>query len=562
MEPIQVAYDICRYYLADQTDVDASLVAKIGGFHRSRNLAALASCTCHFDSAYHTVKEWRFLRQVEAFFKKNSAFSSPESCYLAARQTYFDAEQQCLATNWRLEYYYFNREALPSDLRKYMSRMEGYVHSLLGDFHSFMDDLPRLVRVTPGATAHTARRYSIPQLKMRMKLYSTSTAAPYLKALYRYYGFNIPRLVYCDSNRVELVPKNWKTDRTIACEPEGNLPLQLAFDTYAKRRLRRFGIDLRDQSANQDAAKKASIDNGLATVDFKAASDTISLNAVAWVFPPDWFKYLSDVRSPRYRGVFGEGTYHKFSSMGNGSTFTIETILFAAACHAVGSKNYLVYGDDVIIEKELFPEYQRLTRFLGFTINAEKSFIDGPFRESCGLDAFNGLDVTPAYIRQLDRRKSSFCHLVNSIARIAIPEGHLANYLLNVVKEKKLPSVPFSDSSVAGVWIHPATARRLRILRVRNWINRYKAFVPFTKARNFVDSRGYYLWFLNKNSQVLFGGPWHLSRNVTYDETSSVPIFKHKYVRKWVGWELPPEGLPVHLYWWTDFLHPPVTKAD
>jgi hypothetical protein len=538
--------------MADLTDVDSALIAKIDGFRRSRNLAELASCTRYFDWAYHSVDDLRALKQIEAFFKKNSLFSNSDVCSAAAEKSFMDSEAQCRETNDQLDFYYTQRQLLAADLSFWISRMERYISNVLGPFDRFLDELPSLVRVTPGATAQQSRRNSLPQLKMRLKLFSTRGAKNYLSALYRYHGFNAPKVTETTTNRVELVPKNWKTSRTIACEPEGNLPLQLAFDSYAKRRLRRFGIDLSNQEANRKAARKGSIDGSLATIDFSAASDTISFNAVAWLIPWDWFAYLCRVRSPQYRGVFGNGTYAKFSSMGNGSTFTIETLLFAAACYAVGSKQFLVYGDDVIIESELVENYTRLTRFLGFTINSDKSFATGPFRESCGLDVYNGIEITPVYIRNLDSRKAVKNHLINTMASIALPDGRLAEYLLALIKEWKLHCTPYQENTFSGVWIDPEKARALGTLKHKCFLHFSRSFIPRSKERKFVDSRGYYLWFLNKNSQVLFAGPWALARNCTYDETSSVPIFEHRYVRKWVVWQLPDGGIPDHLYWWSE----------
>jgi hypothetical protein len=560
MEPQNVTYDICRCYIRDhQVGLDEALVAKIDGFRRSRNLAKLADCSCHFDWHRHLIGEWRFLRQVEAFFKKNSIFSEKESCSNAARLAFMEAEHVCFQTNLRLAYYHKYLGRLDRDIGKKLAKMRRYISNVLGDFHSFLDALPDLVKVTPGATAHSTRRNSLPQRKMKMRLYATSRTHPYLVSLYQWFGFSEPRLVPVSTNRVELVPKNWKTDRTIACEPEGNLPLQLAFDTYAKRRLRRFGINLRNQSANQDAARAASKSNKSTTVDFKAASDTISYNVVAWLFPSDWLDFLDSVRTPGYRGVFGEGQYQKFSSMGNGTTFTIETILFAAACHAVGARDFLVYGDDVIIETRFFNDYLKLTRFLGFSINESKTFHDGPFRESCGLDCFNGIDVTPTYIRGFDRRKASLCHLVNTMAGLVIPGGHLETYLRNIVKEVKLPFVPYQENTMSGVWIDPDIARNLGILtrwrKVRGrphntFIDRYKAYVPINKKRKFPFLRGYYLWFLNRNRQVSVAGPWGVP-NSRQSQTSSAPVFEHGYVRKWVCWCEPADGMPDHMYMWS-----------
>lgn len=561
MEPIDITHDICQYYIKDLQDVSSALVAKVDGFRRSRNIAELTSCTRHFELATHSVHDWRFLRQVEAFYKKNASLATEKICSQAARTSFMESEQVCSQTNLRLKNFVRNPNLIDERFRNKVMRMVRYIRNVLGDFQPFLEQLPALVRVTPGATAHSSRRMSLPQMKMRMRLYATRRAASYLKALYHYYGFRVPRIRETRANRVELVPKNWKTDRTIACEPEGNLPLQLAFDSYAKRRLRMFGIDLRDQSANQKRAKHASVHNDYVTVDFSSASDTISYNTVSLLFPVEWFNYLDRVRSPSYRGVFGDGIYSKFSSMGNGSTFTIETLIFAAACHAVGSRNFLVYGDDVIIEKEFYEDYLELTKFLGFSINVEKSFHDGPFRESCGADYFNGVDVTPTYIRNVDKRKASLCHLINSVGSLTVPGGTLESYLADIQASYNLPLVPYSESTMSGVWILPDLARRLGVLRRRNCIDTYRAYTAKYKRRYFVDSRGYYLWFLNKNSQVLFGGPWALSPSLRVNvidapKTSSVPVFDHAYVRKRVVWREPNEGLPDHLYWWSERMNP------
>jgi len=590
MEPTDVVYCISRCYIEDyQSVIDPGLYAYVHGSIRARNLAALSQCSSYFDGAKHSIMDWRVLRQVEAFFKKNALFAQKDSCASAAKESFLEAERKCAITNLRLDYCYSQRDKLQPDLRLQLARMERYIRNVLGDFQSFLSVLPRYVKVTAGATASSSRRNSIPQLKLKMKLHATHGAESYLRALYRFFGFEPPEIVYTSSNRVELVPKNWKTDRTIACEPEGVLPLQLAFDTYAKRRLRRFGIDLSDQSRNQCLALTASVTQEWATVDFKSASDTICLAVLAWLLPPDWFAFLCAVRSSHYRGVFGEGRYHKFSSMGNGTTFTLETLIFAAACYAIGSKGFSVYGDDVIVESKLFPEYQKLTSFLGFTINEDKTYTQGSFRESCGVDAFDGVDVTPIYIRGLDGRKAIKSHLINTVAGLALPEGKLASFLCGLVREWKLPYVPYQESTISGVWIDPDNARRLGILtrsrrksivfrsidedgivqekrrRVgKNYIEEYKSYSPKSYARPFRFFRGYYLWFLHKLGQVNFAVPWAEARYRASDripkkehdlpeasETSKATIFEHVYVRKWVAWNFPSDGLPLHLYWWS-----------
>lgn len=52
-------------------------------------------------------------------------------------------------------------------------------------------------------------------------------------------------------NRIAFVPKNAKTERSIAIEPTMNLFLQLGVDGYIRKRLKRWDIDLDSQEKNQ-----------------------------------------------------------------------------------------------------------------------------------------------------------------------------------------------------------------------------------------------------------------------------------------------------------------------
>jgi hypothetical protein len=224
----------------------------------------------------------------------------------------------------------------------------------------------------------------LPFRKVKEQGTTTPGLVPYCEALGKYYGQNDLSVIPSNVNRVEFVPKSWKTDRTIACEPEWALPLQLAFDSYVKRRLRKRGIDLSDQTRNQRLAYEGSISNNYSTIDLSAASDTVSYNTVAWLLPRPWFLYLARARSSFGRvSLNGDYIkYAKFSSMGNGATFCLETLIFASACYAVGSRTFSVYGDDIIIEPKHVPDLLALLAFLGFSVNREKSHIDGPFLKS------------------------------------------------------------------------------------------------------------------------------------------------------------------------------------
>jgi hypothetical protein len=313
---------------------------------------------------------------VEAFFKKCDLFSD-ENCELVAKNAFLESEEVCKATNERLQLH-FDRD--PSDwVVQRVEKMTGLIAETLGSFRDFLDELPHLVRSTNGATTTHPRRMSGGVLRLKRTMYATARSHAYLKALSTLWGYTI-NFREIRHNRVEFVPKNWKTHRAIACEPEGNLALQLAFDSYCKRKLRsRLRVDLGDQSRNQRLALRSSVDGALCTVDLKAASDRLAREVVTLLFPEEWRRFFSDTRSPAWKS--DDGTlvpYHKLSSMGNGYTFTIETLVFAALCKSLGSRRYSVYGDDIIIETELYGDLVEMLSYLGFEVNEEKSHVALP----------------------------------------------------------------------------------------------------------------------------------------------------------------------------------------
>jgi len=218
--------------------------------------------------------------------------------------------------------------------------------------------------------------------------------------------------------RLAFVPKTSKTDRTICVEPVLNALGQKGIGAYMKDRLGQYGVNLRDQSVNQEYAKRGSIDGSLATVDLSSASDTVSYALVMSLLPGGWFELLDRFRSER---VEHEGTVielEKFSSMGNAYTFELESMIFYALALAVCDSLELlgrpifekgrlvhcapgvsVYGDDIIVPTSAVPLLYETLNWCGFTVNTAKSFSTGGFRESCGADWFFGFDVRPWYLK-------------------------------------------------------------------------------------------------------------------------------------------------------------------
>lgn len=205
-------------------------------------------------------------------------------------------------------------------------------------------------------------------------------------------------------NALFTVPKNAEIDRVCAKEPDWNMYFQKGSGRMIRERLRKVGINLNDQSINKGLAKRGSIDDSLATLDLSAASDSITDALVYDLLPFDWYWHLDNQRS---KHTVKDGKLYKwklFSTMGNGFTFELESLIFYsltwAVCYSFGIKGTIsVYGDDIICPSDAAEPLIALLNHCGFSVNEEKSFIKGPFRESCGGHYYNGRDVTPIYIK-------------------------------------------------------------------------------------------------------------------------------------------------------------------
>jgi hypothetical protein len=227
-----------------------------------------------------------------------------------------------------------------------------------------------------------------------------------------------------DGNRITTVAKNYKTDRTIAIEPDMNMYVQRGIGSVMRNRLKRVGVDLDDQSRNQRLALVGSVANSLATIDLSMASDTVSRAVVELLVPPDWLEALGQCRSPF--GVLPSGEkifYQKFSSMGNGYTFELESVIFfclaLAVCRLSNEEltRVSVYGDDIVLPVGAAGRFEGLLSYLGFTPNLKKSFSDGPFRESCGKHYYAGFEVTPFYVKRAPKTLVDLFKIHNQLFR-------------------------------------------------------------------------------------------------------------------------------------------------
>ena len=345
-----------------------------------------------------------------------------------AKAKFVESEELCRATNATWRSIHRKELKLPPDLEQVFHLARRKIGKVLGDrLYAWTE----LCDFGPGADGSTERGLTSAYNKLSTPGCVTPGAYPYLNvfceltALGRLFVGNIGTgqldLELSRGNAVTFVPKSAKTDRPIAVEPRWNVFFQKGMGRYIRNRLKHFGVNLDYQGLNQALATYSSYTGKYATIDLASASDTVSKEVVLALLPEPWLTVLAALRSPAYR-LDGEwGIYEKWSSMGNGYTFELESLLFWALCSSV-NEDVAVYGDDLIVPTESFETIVRVLEFCGFQVNTEKSFSSSYFRESCGQDAFNGVSVTPIYWKEkLDDQGT--LTLVNQITVLATRLG-------------------------------------------------------------------------------------------------------------------------------------------
>lgn len=234
---------------------------------------------------------------------------------------------------------------------------------------------------------------------------------------------NAPREVR--ANTFFSVPKDSVKNRGCAKEASINVSYQLAVGSLLRQRLLRWNIDLdRGQALHRRLACEGSIHGKLATLDLSNASDTLARRVVELFLPSEWFALLNSLRAT-HSNV--EGRLHrleKFSSMGNGFTFELETLIFAAIARRVGKSiavpnlTVQVYGDDIIVNSRCARPLIAALSYFGFTANPKKTHYRGAFRESCGGDYFLGVDVRPHQQKRIPDQPHEWIALANGLWRL------------------------------------------------------------------------------------------------------------------------------------------------
>jgi len=237
------------------------------------------------------------------------------------------------------------------------------------------------------------------------------------------------------------VPKTQKGPRLIAAEPTSHQWCQQALKDFIEssvpRTMLRSSVAFGRQEHSRERALTASATLEDATIDLSSASDRLS----AWFVEralrrnPGLLRALHATRTRCLVNSIDKKSakqfrLKKFAPQGAAVTFPVQTILYSCVC--IGVLTYIeskynginnrrtnvvkearklaplvrVFGDDIIVPTYAYSAVVEVLQYLGLRVNRDKSFWTGRFRESCGMDAFAGYDVTPAYVTHVPSDKS------------------------------------------------------------------------------------------------------------------------------------------------------------
>ena len=230
-------------------------------------------------------------------------------------------------------------------------------------------------------------------------------------------------LASCRSAKLTSVLKNSTSRRTITIEPLLKQYVQQGLgsvlrDSINECRILRNCIALTNQGLNQELALEGSRYDNWATLDLKSASDLLSLRLVETVFGHHdiFYRHVIECRTPtvQVKG-FPDLELGKFAGMGNALTFPIQSVCFAVVCIAAilssegvnptygrvlrAARRLRIYGDDIIVDSKYAHQCVDWLQSVGLLVNTKKSFLTGNFKESCGLEAYKGVVITPSYIK-------------------------------------------------------------------------------------------------------------------------------------------------------------------
>jgi hypothetical protein len=276
----------------------------------------------------------------------------------------------------------------------------------------------------------------------------------------------------------------------------------IIYDLLESYELTAGHINFRDQSVNQNQAISGSIDGQLATIDLSDASDRVPRDLALEMFRayPEFQGAIDACRSTKAELPDGRiiGPLRKFASMGSALCFPVESMYFYTICVAALLRNrklsvsrrnvysvtrdIYVYGDDLIVPVNDAGTVLEYLQKYNCKVNTRKSFWSGNFRESCGVDAYRGKQVTPVYIRRQrpeNRRQASELISWSRTANLFFKKGYYRTAeFMHTMCERVIglyPDVPDTSSALGRTYpvgsdSHIRMNRCTQSLEIKAWV--------------------------------------------------------------------------------------------
>ena len=278
-----------------------------------------------------------------------------------------------------------------------------------------------------------------------------------------------------EPSKLIAVPKTMAGPRLIGSEPNYHQWIQQLVRNQIEGRIKstslRHCISFGDQEPNRQLALQGSINGRTATVDLKSASDRLSCWTIERALRGN-FTLLRRIHASRTRTMrnaidkqFDRIILKKCFTQGSACTFPVQTVVYSMVAIAsiliteglaATSSNIernahkaRVFGDDIIVPTNSLPKLIEILSYLQLKVNLNKTFSKERFRESCGLDAYAGENVTPARVKRFSTSPShevAVSMLQSSNNFFARGYWATAAWLQSFLRRFDLPIVSLHDS--------------------------------------------------------------------------------------------------------------------
>lgn len=399
--------------------------------------------------------------QIVNLLKKSPIFSHSD-CEQTAYKTYIASEDRC--RKWNTSFYENNMQlpilGFSPEVLTLANQARDIFQGILGSLSKRdLNYFEKSCNFGPGSTKSTGHDVSLGAKFHLSRIDGTRPAINAFLFNSSLWSKSVETLEITAHSKLTFVPKDFKTHRAIEVQPHLNIFYQKGVGSLLRRKLKSAGLDLDScHEINKSLALAGSLNGSFATIDLASASDSISYGLISWLLfgLEDWKWLLEFCRVPCVRYANGDSEklhrLEKWSAMGNGYTFELESLIFYSIAKAVsGNKTCSVFGDDIIVENSLFHITNQVLELLGFSINLNKSFGSSCFRESCGGNFFNGIDVTPLRLKGAERfSKKNFNHFLFTIFGIY-------NGMKRCKTSHFLPSLIYNQTPKAFRFVSPLT---------------------------------------------------------------------------------------------------------